>query len=625
MSRRMRIVITVICAMLLASSVLTRAETFSGCGVLAQGPGCIVFFPQVGAPGPGFPMEVSSSGEFTAGDFVYVEGTIDFDCPSPCDSSFACLDVATIDYCELPPEDRYFEALGVLMSAGGSVLFAPAGDSQAFFELENLGDYGAGDTVRVAGILSPGCQPSSPLALACILNNTITLAYYPGSPISGNAVVLVSPEADIDSVLAGYEANVLDSIEDRRTYLIGFSDSIPTYQFMHLLATNPDILMSEPNFELEVPENLQMSISFPDEQAPTHVPGASPEAYYDQGGGDAVHIDSAHQISTGTGIRVAVIDNGFDLDHPLLAGSFEFGGYDYLDGDSDLSPDTGSVFGHGTFVCGLIKLVAPDCSIVPFRAFDGEGIGNSFAIAQAIYHAIEVDVDVINMSFGMYDPSMLVEDACYAARAAGITLVAAAGNDGTAVPVFPAALPDVIAAGALDTLEYVADFSNFGGFIDVCAPGVSVYSSLTGEWDWGHWSGTSFSTPFVSATCALVLAHDNGLNVGEVKALLNSTARNELSWGTVDVPDAHYGYGCVDAAAAVSSTDDPIWVCGDADGSFSVDVDDVVFLVAYVFDDGAAPNPLFTGDPNCSTAIDVDDIVYLISYVFSGGPEPCCL
>lgn len=65
------------------------------------------------------------------------------------------------------------------------------------------------------------------------------------------------------------------------------------------------------------------------------------------------------------------------------------------------------------------------------------------------------------------------------------------------------------------------------------------------------------------------------------------------------------------------------YVCGDADGSGSVDIDDVVFLIAYIFAGGPAPDPYLSGDANCSEAIDIDDVVYLIAYIFTGGPAPC--
>jgi hypothetical protein len=64
-------------------------------------------------------------------------------------------------------------------------------------------------------------------------------------------------------------------------------------------------------------------------------------------------------------------------------------------------------------------------------------------------------------------------------------------------------------------------------------------------------------------------------------------------------------------------------LCGDADGSGDVDIDDVVFLLNYIFGDSAAPDPVESGDVDCSDNIDIDDIVYLISYIFSSGPEPC--
>jgi hypothetical protein len=67
----------------------------------------------------------------------------------------------------------------------------------------------------------------------------------------------------------------------------------------------------------------------------------------------------------------------------------------------------------------------------------------------------------------------------------------------------------------------------------------------------------------------------------------------------------------------------PLAVCGDADGSGEVDIDDVVYLIGYIFSEGPAPSPLWTGDADCSGEIDIDDVVYLINYIFSGGQPPC--
>lgn len=65
------------------------------------------------------------------------------------------------------------------------------------------------------------------------------------------------------------------------------------------------------------------------------------------------------------------------------------------------------------------------------------------------------------------------------------------------------------------------------------------------------------------------------------------------------------------------------WICGDADGSGAIDIDDVVFLISYIFSGGPEPDRYESGDVDCTGAIDIDDVVYLIAYIFSGGPEPC--
>ena len=63
--------------------------------------------------------------------------------------------------------------------------------------------------------------------------------------------------------------------------------------------------------------------------------------------------------------------------------------------------------------------------------------------------------------------------------------------------------------------------------------------------------------------------------------------------------------------------------CGDVTGDLSIDIDDVVFLINFIFSGGPAPEPVDLGDVNCSGGVDIDDVVYLISYIFAGGPEPC--
>ena len=67
----------------------------------------------------------------------------------------------------------------------------------------------------------------------------------------------------------------------------------------------------------------------------------------------------------------------------------------------------------------------------------------------------------------------------------------------------------------------------------------------------------------------------------------------------------------------------PTYVCGDANDDDAVDISDAVYLIAYIFSGGGAPNPLLAGDANCADAVDISDVVYLIAYIFSGGAAPC--
>jgi hypothetical protein len=65
------------------------------------------------------------------------------------------------------------------------------------------------------------------------------------------------------------------------------------------------------------------------------------------------------------------------------------------------------------------------------------------------------------------------------------------------------------------------------------------------------------------------------------------------------------------------------YVCGDANGDAAVNISDAVYLIAYIFSGGPAPNPLLSGDANCDSSVNISDAVYLIAYIFSGGPAPC--
>lgn len=191
--------------------------------------------------------------------------------------------------------------------------------------------------------------------------------------------------------------------------------------------------------------------------------------------------------SRGDGVRVAVLDTGFDLGHPDLAANLRVDlGFDFVDGDDDPSDTEGPFLGHGTSTSGNIAAldnsigtvgVAPMADILPFRVCDSlEGICFTNAIVAAIDAAITNDADVISMSFGGPAASRGERVALHAAFEAGIVLVASAGNGGRPPVNCPACLPEVIAVGATDIDNNLASFSSFGRGLELVGPGVDVPS-----------------------------------------------------------------------------------------------------------------------------------------------------
>ena len=171
---------------------------------------------------------------------------------------------------------------------------------------------------------------------------------------------------------------------------------------------------------------------------------------------------------------------------------------------SALAGQIGPAFGHGTMVAGIIHLVAPGARIMPLRAFDADGNGNTFDVVQAIHHAAREGAKVINLSFTLADDSQALANAIWYALERGAICVAAAGNDGSSVVVFPAAAPGTIGVAATDLDDSVASFSNYGGdIVKLAAPGVSAITTYPGG-GWAAASGTSFATPWVSGTIALL-------------------------------------------------------------------------------------------------------------------------
>ncbi|MDX3523375.1 peptidase S8 [Streptomyces scabiei] len=284
-------------------------------------------------------------------------------------------------------------------------------------------------------------------------------------------------------------------------------------------------------------------------------------------------------------ITVAVIDTGVDLDHPELAPLLR-PGKDFVDLGPAPQAEDGWVFegdfqgvddipqdevGHGTHVAGTIACrsdnregvsgVTWECRLMPVRVLarirrlaDGvvSGVGSAADIAAGIRWAADHGARVLNLSLGGTTATGVERDAIAHAISRNVVVVAAMGNDSGPVVSFPAAFDDVIAVGATDVLDRKAPFSNTGPHIDVAAPGVNILSTFLDD-TFSSSDGTSMACPHVAGVAALILSRDPFLNADDVRNILHTTARPLRRLPTDPVPNNQFGFGLVDADAALAA------------------------------------------------------------------------
>ncbi len=233
--------------------------------------------------------------------------------------------------------------------------------------------------------------------------------------------------------------------------------------------------------------------------------------------------------SMGAGVKVAVVDTGISCGHPDLQCDSS-SGYNALDPQSPPDDDNG----HGTHVAGTIAArwdgqgvvgVAPGATLIPVKVLDKDGGGALSDVVRGINWAAEHGVDVINMSLGSPKGSKSLEQAVRKAYERGVTIVAAAGNEGPDPDTvgYPGAYPQVIAVAASDKQDGIADFSSRGPQVAFTAPGVDILSTVPGG-GYEMMSGTSMASPHMSGLAALAVA-DGARGPDAVRAALSRGAK----------------------------------------------------------------------------------------------------
>ncbi|WP_394138503.1 S8 family peptidase [Cytobacillus oceanisediminis] len=267
-----------------------------------------------------------------------------------------------------------------------------------------------------------------------------------------------------------------------------------------------------------------------------------------------LNIDKALSLAGNNKVTVAVIDTGMDVKHADIK-SKVLPPYNVL--DPAKQPFTDS---HGTHVAGIIASekdngigghgINPNAKILPIDVFGGQWGTSDYAVAEGILYAVSQKADVINMSLGGPMESPILEEAVKKAVDAGITVVAAAGNDYGESISYPAAYEGVISVSATNDKNKLAEFSSYGAYVDIAAPGESVYSTmfdfLKGS-TFAELSGTSMATPVVAGVASLIKSKYPNLKPHEVEAILKMTAKDLGEKGY----DTKYGYGLVDPVKAL--------------------------------------------------------------------------
>lgn len=330
-------------------------------------------------------------------------------------------------------------------------------------------------------------------------------------------------------------------------------------------------------------------------------------------------------------VLVAIFDDGLDQDHPDVN---QIPGFNFT-GNGSTGDHVTECDAHGTCVASCVSAVVNNgtgaVGIAPTSRSIGMKIFNSVSFfgfclgflesqdswtVNGINQAADSGARVTNSSWGGGGASSVINAAFSSTRAAGVLHVGAAGNDGSTTISWPASSTSLIAVAALASSGNRASFSTHGQGLFCSAPGEGIWcadavgSPGFGTGDTVQIDGTSFAAPYVAGVAALVLSVDPSLTPDEIEDVLATTCMDRGASGY----DTEYGWGFVNAQAAVESLDVETPCAGDTNGDAVVDVTDVLNVISDYGPCNSCPTD-FDGD----NLVGVNDILILLD---AFGPCP---
>jgi len=339
------------------------------------------------------------------------------------------------------------------------------------------------------------------------------------------------PEKEFDKILKSVNAKSKGRFSRTHTHFIELAPGMDEVKVMQALKKDRRLKY----VELDMAVAPSLSVNDP--------------AYSNSWALPKIQAPAAWDTAKGVGITIAILDTGVDGSHPDLAANM-VPGWNIFDNNAD----TTDVQGHGTSVSGAAAAVGNNSTgsagvawgakIMPVRISGLDGWAYFSTIAQGVNWAADNGARVANISYGV-SGSASVQSAANYMRSKGGVVVAAAGNSGVEEPI--AAHDSMLSISATGSTDVRPSWSSFGSYVDLAAPGVSIYAPTRGG-GYANVSGTSFSAPITAGTVALMMSANARLTPADVDAILKTTS---VDLGTAGY-DTYYGFGRIDAARAVA-------------------------------------------------------------------------
>jgi thermitase len=265
-----------------------------------------------------------------------------------------------------------------------------------------------------------------------------------------------------------------------------------------------------------------------------------------------IEAPTAWDSAKAPGVLVGVCDTGVEGSHPDLAPILRADlGWNAADGSNNWSP----IVNHGTLVSGAVAAATNNATgvagvgwganVIPVRISNlTDGSAYVSDAAKCIQYSADSGARVVNLSYRMAGSSALDTAGAYARQRGAVTLVAA-GNDGLAQAWTD--FPNFLAIAATTSSDVRASYSNTGAFVDIAAPGSSIYTTRTGA-TYGPASGTSLASPVAAGVVALIFGASPGLSAAQAESILRQSADDLGAAGE----DVEFGVGRVNARKAVA-------------------------------------------------------------------------